>query len=566
MNFSRNKIFFPIFPKKRIERSETPEPNFDSHTLEKYKEDLTKERRDLEELYLKFYEQPATHPSFKSEWVMFYEKRSLELIRVRIDPLNYDFDREWQEAFYKYLRQKQANEYAVIKKTLFDKYSRINKNQWRDRRDSKNESRSSRSSNRKSRSRSRNRFRSRSRSHHNHNRSSRRQTRSRSRSRSRDIKKQVKLEVATKGKEFGFQSRRHTVSKVCREVLKLDHKVKFKRDKVEHLMKKAIDFEEWRQREYTMTIDEHEFLLDLKDDLSYLIKNGPMVGRNVVNEINAIRNDLNVLCNRWKNFKERHAGFTSGPKYYNNNKIFFKGKKFSFKFAGKPKTRVETFTSRNYVSPWNDDDGWSASPASNPDLQNGNNVSHANEATTSTLTSLSFPVVQAPVVEQEINFLNNLKQIKKERTDAELELLKQEKKKLEELIMNESVVEPSIAKSAHSSQEELGLVIDETANVNVKDEMDDSMEEDGLTAADITDDELVELFKDFETSSQEELQFVQQIMEELEHTDPPRFKCLKAKMEEIQSSIEIEFMHFINDNYEQLAEGEICIKQEELTG
>jgi hypothetical protein len=59
-----------------------------------------------------------------------------------------------------------------------------------------------------------------------------------------------------------------------------------------------------------------------------------------------------------------------------------------------------------------------------------------------------------------------------------------------------------------------------------------------LSATDISNEELIELFKDFETSSEDELEFVRQIMEEIEVSDKPRFELLKRAMEEIQNSYE----------------------------
>lgn len=529
-----------------MERSESPDPDFDSRTLKKYKHDLMEKRRELEKSYQNFCEDPGSHPAYKTEWESFWKRKSQELVQVRIDPNTYNFNPEWKEVFYKYLKDEQAKEYLNFKKQIFGKYSRMNRSQWRDRRESNYESRYSRSSHQGN---LRSRSRSKSRSH------DRRRYHRRSRSRSRDSKKRVKVELPEKNKRDGYKFRSHTVANVCRDILKIDHEVNFKRGKVQGLMKKAMDFEEYNTREYTMTNDEYEYLLDLKKILDQLIKNDPTLARNAVDRVKASIFKINVLIKRWQIYKDKQQSFASRIKRNNNNNTFFNGKKFSFKNAGKLKTREETFTNRNrgvnYVSPWDNGNAFNDSPQSNTDLQNGKKRPHTNETTTR-------------AADPEINsFFDTLKSIKKERADAELENLQREKKKLEELILSESKpsffnINPSPVTSTHDSQE---LVIDESRNV--EEEHENSMEEAAITAADITDEELVALFKDFETSSEEELQFVQQIMEELEENDLPRFNRLKIIMEEIQNSIELEIINFIS-TYDETKEDEVCIKQENV--
>jgi hypothetical protein len=81
----------------------------------------------------------------------------------------------------------------------------------------------------------------------------------------------------------------------------------------------------------------------------------------------------------------------------------------------------------------------------------------------------------------------------------------------------------------------------EIASIDAQKDQEDEMNT-NICATDVTDDELIGLFKDFETSSLDELNFVKYIMGEIEVNDKPRFLRLKAIMEEIQNSLEMNML------------------------
>jgi hypothetical protein len=145
----------------------------------------------------------------------------------------------------------------------------------------------------------------------------------------------------------------------------------------------------------------------------------------------------------------------------------------------------------------------------------------------------------------EFDFTATLLKIKKEKTELELKELKQEQAEImlqmkeEEITPQDSFDSQKLVIDENQNQDGTGENEAETEQTNHNNDMlFGEMTDIKLSATDISNEELIELFKDFETSSEDELEFVRQIMEEIEVSDKPRFELLKRAMEEIQNSYE----------------------------
>lgn len=477
------------FLKFRIERSLSPEPKFDSRTLQRYKNDLIIERNDLDRQFALYYEHPGSHPSYKSEWQYFWQKRTNELLRVRIDPNKYDFTEEWRVHFFQYLKEKQAETFYEIKKNLYDKYSNVTKNNYRDsnhgyRRSSHHSSRSSDFYKCRKRSRS-----------SSYSRESRR--------------KRIKVEQQSDHEDNNKTSIRSLVD-VCSEILYLDRQVKFNRDEVYELKKRAKNFQFRSNKTYVMSQKDYDFMENLKENFEdYIFER--RTSKNVENHVKEICYHIKTLLKHWVkmqtswnanklslarrklkslSFQNRNNNFTRNHNNHNSNRKIFMN------------TKRNNLTITKYDS--------------NETLWGFESDDDAKKDAKSHEICLNSEM-----------FKKTLSNIKEEKTNQELEQLELEKK-----ILQDKIRECSESTSQFSQENK--LVIDETADINAT-----------FSVSDFTDKELLELFKDFENSSEEEIEILQKIMLELENTDKPRFDRLKAEMEQIQDSIENECFEFV---------------------
>lgn len=458
-----------------------------------YKKELRDKTSDLEETFVRYYKHPDSYPDYKDEWLIYWENRSKELERIGVDPLNHDFSHEWKVYFLGYLKNQEAKRYTKIKKDLFEKYSQINKNQWRDERDSSYDRRSSsygrhespysrhespykrRNSHSSFRASAKNRYKSRSQKYRDYQRSSSRNYESSS------INKRIKIE------------RFESVYDVCSEILSLDQTLKFDRERILELQKKAMNTQDIKQREYTMSESEYESMLDLNDDFVNMIKTESQLPSMISNRLKKVNSDLIRLLNQWKtnnikqNLIQKKLKFISTQK--SDKKVSPKNDNFTW---NSPK---KILTNTNY--------DWSISPISNEEDQKMFNMQ------STSMRSLTPPIV--PNVE--------FKELDNERKNVNLQL------------SGDYPMSEYTASSIFDSQQQR-LIFDE--NLTCKTE---KSEEIFITADDFTDQTLIDLFKNFE-SSEEDLRLLQQIMTEIELTNEPRFNRLKEEMENIQNSFE----------------------------
>lgn len=510
----------------RNKRSRTPELNLCSRLLDKYRDELSDEYVRLKEKYQHHFKHPQKHPLYNDTWENFWSKRSDELIRIHCDPHKYDFSGEWKDYFFEKLKKLQDKDYEELKKELARKYSTL---QGESRKRNRSDSRSSYkhnsynkeptrdASNYRHRSRDSRRSRSTSPAYRRRSHSNKRQSNSRYDNDYRNNRIKIKCEPVVKHEKLKKQKTPSVVS-VCQDLLNLDRRLKLHRNVIMDMLDAARDYEKKHQKEYLMTQREYEFLHRTK---VFLVQ---MMGLKWLNKsmeikMRLVRFQLVVLIRRWEKLMKINGKLETAIK---------------LRKAAEQKTNMyQKCRDQNLRSPGH------FSKTNGPcDQKRKSSESATSDYKSMETSSLNNTFNNSGV--PDFDFNNVLINIKKEKPDKELAKLMEEKKQLLKQIKQEEIKpeerSPPPQDDAATQENSPKLVIDENHM---------EMGSIQLSAADISNEELIELYKDFESSSKDELEFVQQIMEELETTDKPRFDYLKGIMEDIQSSYENDFMKFI---------------------
>lgn len=512
--------------------------------MHKYQKELSDEKQLIEETYKKYFKDSQKHPKYLLQWQEFWSMRSKALIKIGCDPQKYDFKSEWKDYFFKYLKIIKEKDYAEAKKLLYEKYSKLYKQQLKERnrrsgsrsltKYSYNRQRSRDSSyNRRSYSRSparsrKNRSRSRSRSPHRRSK----HYRSDSESSSDDYRrKRIKKEPIVKR-----ESKSPTVVSICQDLLQLDRRLKLHRNTIAGLLNDAKDYEKKQKKEYLMTQQEYEFLFRTK---VFLVNNMNLkwINKSMETKMRLVRFQLVIMIRRWEKFMKMNGQLEKAVAMRRAHE------RRSHEWHQKNRKGSAPNKSYNRISRSSSDTRNSSDYTSTSDYKSmDNSTLHSTPNTTKT----------------DDDFTATLLKIKKEKAEQEIEELMEEKAILLKQ-MKEEEISPDESPRLDDSHDSQKLVIDEmhdwekeeenapenreSANETGYEESNDQtligdMDDIKLSATDISNDELIELFKDFETSSEAELDFVRQIMLEIENADKARFDYLKSVMEEIQNSFE----------------------------